>query len=213
MSSIKVVSGINLQNGGARNACFRQGDLDGACGIYAATTAAVATGQISREDAHSIWSTAPDGRTAFAKALLDFGPLVQDGIASAQLVSLIKGLDKYLAPPNQWKPSTLPIGRGKPSISAIISYIDTNDLPVIVGLDWEGKGAHWSVAIGYTCSQAGGPADYLLFIDPGFESSRVQLWNATLNLDPKPGPKPYFYQTQGHEQHDSYCQVSSVITF
>lgn len=81
--------------GGAKLA-FRQGDLDGACGPYAAMTAMLVVGLVSRQEAIDAWQTSPDRRTKFGKILKGISALAQDGTSSTQVIELIKGVEKIV---------------------------------------------------------------------------------------------------------------------
>lgn len=197
---------------------FRQGDLDGACGPYAAMTAMVAGGLISRQDAKDAWNQLPDGRTKFARAIKELPPLVQEGTDSAQLIELITSLETLTHGRVRSRPRVLvdvdelPL-KGRALLPRVAEALTTSDMPVILRLDWEMSDGdpHWVVAIGYEGSKRG-IADHLLVIDPGFDLAPVQLWNGVLSCRvAKRGPKPYLYWTGSHENNESPCQISEAI--
>lgn len=205
--------------GGAKLA-FRQGDLDGACGPYAAMTAMVAAGLISRQEAIDAWQYSPDRRTKFGKVLDGISALAQDGTDSAQVIELIKGVEKFVrgkitcTPWSSWPTEKHdPLVKGRSLIPLIRSALDDQDLPVILRLAWQGEGAHWVVAVGYA-SDPFGKSDSILVIDPGCDITRTQLWNAILSASPvKNGPKPYMYWSGTGADRDSCCQIEEAIFF
>jgi len=189
---IKLINTVNLYSGSGSGDVigFRQGDLDGACGIYSVVTAMVAGGIISREEAKNAWVTTPDGRTRLWHAIAHLPVLAQDGTDCDEQIILIKALDWYVNK-HKCNPQKL-VGTGIKLFPQVIKSID-NSCPVILAVEWQGGGAHAVVAVGYE-AQIDGQPDSLLIVDPGFKINKVQLWNAVLSCNAsKRGSKPYHY--------------------
>jgi len=204
---IKLIDNVNLFDGAGNVTGFRQGTLDGACGIYSVVTAMVAGGVISRDEAINAWSTKPDGRTRLANAIAHLSTLVQDGTDENDQIELIKALEWHIKKTKSCKPELLDLS-GKKLFPEIIDRID-RFIPVIIHLNWEGSGAHAAVVVGYEFKD--NDVYHLLTIDPGYNISSVQLWNAFLTCyRNKSGKKPYCYQVENF-QYNSQCQITKAV--
>jgi hypothetical protein len=203
---------------GGTELAFRQGDLDGACGPYAAMTALVAAGLLTRQEAIEIWAKSPDRRTNFARAIDGLPTLVQDGIGGDQLKKLIQGVLKQVRGKNIYtlrdslnEDAEVPVTIGRSLITLVKSALDDSEMPVILKLDWQGGGAHWVVVIGYEADEDGRVTHFLV-LDPGFEVTRTQIWNGLLSAQPtKRGPYPYPYWCGNAGKHDRYCLITRAI--
>lgn len=203
---------------GGTELAFRQGDLDGACGPYAAMTAMVAAGLLTRQEAIEIWTKSPDRRTKFAKAIDGPPALVKDGIDGDQLKELIQGaLKKVRGKTTYTLRDSLDEGEkdrgtiGRSLIHIVKSSLDDSEMPVILKLDWEGGDAHWVVAIGYQAEEDDRVAHFFV-LDPEFDATRTQIWNGLLSAQPtKPGPRPYPYWSGNTGKHYRQCQITRAI--
>lgn len=201
---------------GGTELAFRQGDLDGACGPYAAMTAMVAAGLLTRQQAIDLWAKSPDRRTKFARAIDGIPALVQDGIDGEQLIELIRAVEKKVHGKTTCTISDSlddedQVRIGRSLIPIVKSALDDSEMPVVLKLDWEGGGAHWVVAIGYEAEEDDSVAHFLV-LDPGFDVVRTQIWNGLLSAQPaKSGPKPYPYWCGNAGKHDRYCQITRAI--
>lgn len=203
---------------GGTELAFRQGDLDGAYGPYAAMTALVAAGLLTRQDAIEIWAKSPDRRTQFARAIDGLPALVQDEIDGDQLKDFIQAAVRQIRGKTTCTrrdshdddaEDRVPIGRSL--IPIVKSALDDSDMPVILKLDWAGGEAHWVVAIGYEAEDDDRVAHFLV-LDPGFDVARTQIWNGLLSAQPtKPGPKPYPFWSDNAGKHGRYCQITRAI--
>lgn len=201
---------------GGTELAFRQGDLDGACGPYAAMTAMVAAGLLSRQEAKKVWAEQPDQRTRFARAIDGIPALVQGGIDGDQLTEMIQAVVKLVHGKNSYhlQDSLDDEGRsaiGRSLIPIVKSALDHTEKPVVLKLDWAGGGAHWVVVVGYEADEDDRVTHFLV-LDPGFDVARTQLWNGLLSAQPtKRGPNPYPYWCGNAVKHDRYCQLTRAI--
>jgi hypothetical protein len=222
LKTVKIIKGFTVTNSkleGGNLMGFRQGNLDGACGSHAAMTAMVAVGAIDQKQAMTAWNDVPDGRTKLAKALKDKKPLFQDGTNCEEIITLINAVEHYVKGINTLKPYA---HNNKESFKKKNEVIGQNFLKVVVEkiklgvpsilwLDWNGGGAHWSVAIGYETDERN--ILNIIMIDPGAEMSRIQLWNAVLTYrSARIGGayrNRYFVAHDG--SRDSVCTVSNAV--
>lgn len=156
----------------------RQGDLDGACGPYCMFMALIALKLMSRDEAKNMDQL--DGRTRegrFRDALYAFGVLSSEGSDGSDLEWLTdyfkaKGL------------SANHIESGKDHIfESVTEAIDLGHFPII-GVSWQGGGAHWMLAVGYQGVEREDDMQltHLLCLDPGEETPRTSLWNSVLEI-------------------------------
>ena len=178
---------------GGTELAFRQGDLDGACGPYAAMTAMVAAGLLTRQEAKKVWAERPDRRTKFARAIDGIPAFVQGGIDGDQITELIRAVEKNVRGKttcilsDSLDDKNL-VMSSRSLIPIVKSALDNYEKPVILKLDWAGGGAHWVVAIGYE-AEDDDVVSHLLVLDPGFDISRTKIWNGLLSVPPKkPAP-------------------------
>lgn len=210
MNSIFVIPNLSLNSGGARAAGFRQGDLDGACGPYAVMTALVAAGLLTRQAVSDLYDESPDRRTAFAKAWKGIPALVQDGTHADHLAALVLGIAKTLKIEEKLSPKLLDTS-ARHLIAEVVERLQNTQMPIIVRLAWQGNGAHWAVVVGYSKSGFDDRPSHLLLLDPGHDSSRIQLWNAILSTVPRSGSKPYKYEVNDGIDDEKYCQVTDGV--
>ena len=152
--------------------------------------------------------------TAFGKAIIDFGTLVQEGLHEDHLVQLLSGLKKYPEFTSTEKSrmgnvNLTPLGAsGATVIKTFVDWITNHDMPAIIGLDWEGGGAHWVTAIGF--QSIGDAHEHLLVLDPGEGADQTTVWNGVLTYSPdKSGKRPYLYW--GRSGETRYCSVGGGL--
>ena len=205
----------DLLLGGAELA-FRQGDLDGVCGPYAAMTAMVAAGLLTRQEAKKVWAERPGRRTKFVRAIDGIPVFVQGGIDGDQLTELIRAVERTVRGKTTCILSDSldeknRVMSGRSLIPIVKSALDNYEKPVMLKLDWAGGGAHWVVAISYEVEDDE-VVSHILVLDPEFDISRTLIWNGLLSVCPtKPGPKPYPYWCGNAGKHDRYCQMTQAI--
>lgn len=193
---------------------LRQGDIDGACGIYSFMMALLAAGVLSRKRIEQIWRAQPKMSTAFGKAINDFGTLVQEGLHEEHLVQLLIGLKKYpeltsVEKCRMGKVNATPLGAsGTTMIKTIVDWVMNHDMPAIIELDWEGGGGHWVTAIGF--QSIGDDHEHLLVLDPGEGADQITVWNGVLTYCPdKSGKRPYLYW--GRSGETRHCSVGGGL--
>lgn len=191
---------------------FRQGDLDGACGIYALMSALVAGGALTRRDVLGIWDNTPDYRTKFGKSIVDIEALTQNGLDDREIIKIFNGIKSLKiferkATLRNFDAEIIDI-KGKETKLVIEDALGEN-MPCILRLDWEGGGAHWVTTIGRQSFI--GEVENFLTLDPGANYDKFTAWNGILRCTSKPGPRPYLYWGNGIEK--TYCSISMGLRF
>lgn len=192
---------------------LRQGDLDGACGPYCMVTALISLGLLSRAEAVNMdqW----DGRTRegrFRDALMAFGALTAEGTTGADLLWLTdffksKGLSAEFIS-----------GSKKQIFEQVTDSIEKGKLPVI-GVNWQGGGAHWLLAVGYQGIAQDKDDEpqltHLLCLDPGQEAPKTSLWNAVLAVFDEEGYSQHLGRMAsehwGLEGNETKCQLFGAV--
>jgi len=179
MSVIKVINKVLMGPEGPvsqlnEQVHLRQGDMDGACGPYALMMSLIINGVIDRNEAIHIGDV--DGRTRLGKFrdnLLLFGSLCHKGTFAGDLEWLGDCFkNKVTVDPYE--------GLSTKQLSATIKEYTDKDISVILGLHWQGGGGHWVVVVGY--EQVGEQLTKLLVLDPGYPPSKINMWNAVIDL-------------------------------
>jgi hypothetical protein len=157
---------------------LQQGDMDGACGPYSLMMCMMIVGAVSRYEAVGLHDM--DGRTKLGRLrdnLLAFGSLVKDGTTHEDLDWLTGTFENQNG--DVLEAHYIEENNTKDLSAQVSEYLD-DDLPVIVGIEWQGGGGHWAVAVGY--EYTGDHVKRLFLLDPGFPTSPLSYWNAVLDL-------------------------------
>jgi len=201
MSTIQVINQLSLKNNtvwcNRRNgkklqkAHKRQGDLDGACGAYSIVMTLIINGLLNGED---ITDYDYDGRFAvakIAKAITKQNGLYKDGLSIEDCDTIIRS--------NYSKYARTEVLREKNEklLPLIVAKIK-NDIPVIVRIDFKGKGSHWLVVVGFANDSEENLCK-LLCLDSGFESPKYALWNSVIDLEIRKGIYKYTYETNDNK--------------
>ena len=194
---------------------LRQGDLDGACGPYCMVTALISLGLLSRGEA--IHMDQWDGRTRegrFRDALLAFGALTVEGTTGGDLLWLTDffkstGLNAEFIS-----------GSKKQLFQQVTDAIEQGKLAV-VGVKWQGGGAHWLLAVGHqgVAQVKGQEAElqptHLLCLDPGQETPKTSLWNAVLAIFNEDGSSQHLGRMSsehwGLDGNETKCQLFGAV--
>ncbi|KVX03036.1 hypothetical protein [Shewanella frigidimarina] len=157
---------------------LRQGDVDGACGPYSLLMALITQNVLSREEVTDL--SEQDGRTRLGKFwnnLYAFDTMVRDGTFDHDLSWLSETFKNH--PNGKVFAKDLESSNTRGKVTEIAEAIDNGD-PVIVGLDWQGGGAHWAVAVGYEAFDE--QVTKIMLLDPGFSAPNISYWNAVLSV-------------------------------
>lgn len=173
----------------ANEVALRQGSLDGACGPYALMNALILGGHLSIKAVEKLWNDAPDGRTIFGRWNRAHPSLISAGTEVGQLRELLRGVKasvpkKGLSGLNLYDVAFPPGASNQQRLDAVASQIDANH-PVLLGLEWDSRGAHWAVAVGYQSyvRKVGGAHAHLLVVDSGRAAvPEICAWNATVGI-------------------------------
>ncbi len=192
---IKVVHGIYLRNQQVLTKdankrltpihC-RQGDLDGACAVYATIMCMLHIGYLSEEDLH-IYNL-PDKRTPKGKILhelMENNGLVRNGFSYIKLKKTIEELCGSDIMISRYNP------RKQDDIVEQVAYLIDNDITPIISIAWK-DGAHALLAVGYEYDDDNIITN-ILCLDPSAESPKVCAWNCYINVSKEIGNLPYRY--------------------
>lgn len=204
MKSFKVISRLALINGelmcmkpsrrSYQKAHFRQGDLDGACGVYSIAMVLNMIGVFESEELCS--DTEFDQRTAewkLIKALNENG-LYRNGLASDDISRILTTTySKFI--------TVDCIDKKHKLINHIQECLDL-DLPLVLGIQFNKSHGHWCVAVGYAVDE-NGRISHILTLDPGYDTPKCSFWNGIIDLDKEPYKKyGYRYYTANVERID-----------
>ena len=189
-----------------------QGDLDGACGPYALMMTLISLGAISKKEAVKIWGDPIDQRTKLAKAMKSLDTLLRTGTSSTDLIQLLGAIQHYFRSGHSklklvtYEETSL---KGKALVSYCVGKIKNSE-PVILGLDWRGKGAHWVTVIGYQENDEN-KIESLLVLDPSSPMRDTSAWNGVIDVfNVSAGKKPYTYWSDVYEER---CMIVDTIAF
>lgn len=164
----------------------RQGDLDGACAVYATIMCMLYIAYLAEDDLSLYIS--PDKRTAKGKILhelMENNGLLRNGFSYIRLKREIEnkcGCDIIVSrrsPKNQ------------DEIVVQIGDLIDKDIAPIISIEWVG-GAHALFAVGYETDDEETITN-ILCLDPGAESPKICAWNCYIDVSKVSGELPYKY--------------------
>ena len=159
---------------------IRQGEMDGACAVYALMMNLLILKTIRRnqlEDLFNKMKKSPEVERLFHE-FFDKHGLVRDGFHFKDVCGLTNRTfgDKVTAKYDD-KDSL----RGEKEIlDSIKNTLDSN-MPIILGIDFKGGGGHAVVAIGYESDDEG--LFNIFCMDPGYDIFPTSYWNMVISLD------------------------------
>lgn len=166
------------------SACYRQGDVDGACGVYSLLACLDLCGALTQHPSEAIEKF--DKRTRFGKALKSLGGndiLFKDGLDLDGIKKFIKA--GYSRPLATSEPD--PQKKRKNILKFTIEHIREGH-PTILGLN-NGELDHWVVAAGLELFND--HETKILLIDPSEAASHLCPWNNYLSIaNPRGGAVP-----------------------
>lgn len=197
---------------GSARVHLRQGELDGACGPYCMISALITLGLMDRDDVlenmHRWKGSSRNGR--FRDALYAFGVLNGEGTDGSDLLWLTE----------HYKSVGLKAchveGTKKQIFETVAGGIEMGDLP-IVGVQWQGGGAHWMLVVGYQGKESDEDFQltHLLCLDPGQEAPRASLWNAVLEVFDGEGASVNLGRMSsnfwGMDGNPTKCQIKDTV--
>jgi hypothetical protein len=206
----------------SKEIALRQGDLDGACGLYALMMALLATGVVKRKKIEDIWDGDFHGRTKFAEWVRIFDALVSKGTKTSDLLSLFEAFNRLLKTSKMQECRMIEIAPSKARktlateavFSSVRKHIDEYDTPALMILDWTRDHAHWIVAVGYQL----GPKQKntgkqlvanILTLDSSSSISSTCVWNGLLGRGYL-GDRKLRYLTED-DSRPTVCSVSTMI--
>lgn len=181
MKTIYLLPQLTIENSmlcvGESVVPLRQGDIDGACGPYSLLMALIIKEVISHEDVVELGSY--DGRTRFGMffdKLKLFGPMFREGSTYGEMEWLAKCFKNH--PKGKVSTEAYTSLNLRENLKQIAEELNS-DNPVIVGLQWNGGGGHWAVAIGY--EKVDETITKIFTLDPGYQYIPNTYWNAVIS--------------------------------
>lgn len=187
MRSIYIVDSLYLtdngvqaktQNGWFQKVHLRQGDLDGACAVYAALMVMIMIRAVKYADI-KFGGIEYDGRYSIEKLKREFfnargmhrngNCFYYDGVNDLYGI-LKRNYSRHVG-----------LEYCQETIFQKIKECIDNNLPVMIGKDYKGGVGHAVVAIGYE-ADAKGDMKKILCLDPGFPTPRFTYWNVVIDL-------------------------------
>lgn len=188
MKNIKIIDKIDISINGLVSTCkrwkkenvfLRQGDADGACGLYCTFMALIMCGIVKRNEIIGIKSGNDDRFREFLSAFDNFSPLIKECTTARQLSSSVKnnfGEDITFR-------TTQTVGI---ELLEKLKKELLNDNPMIIGVNWPKGGGHWVLAVGieYRILKNNEIAvDKIFLLDSLDEEPISSYWNKVILVD------------------------------
>lgn len=195
MNTIKIIEALLLnengvqcktRNGNSQNIHIRQGDLDGACAVYAAIMNLVLLGVISYKELEA----EGDKRfrlEKFKRELFEDKGMHRDGnhFYHEREENIKSIIERHYA-------KKVNITHVYENLVDEIHTAIENDNPVMISYSYSG-GAHALLAVGIELDKHDHPTK-LFCLDPGYPSPKFTYWNCVIDLE-KSKRKKYCLQT------------------
>ncbi|MCH5227942.1 MAG: C39 family peptidase [Muribaculaceae bacterium] len=175
-----TANGPCVYNRGYQPILKTQGNLDGACLAYSCMMVLEILNIVSERQLRDLENRVPKSpqiEKLFNEFFVKRG-LIREGLFLSDVGKKVENIFKnklrstYLSISEKLSPNNL--------IEEIKNTLD-NNLPVILGINYQTGGGHAVVAIGYEFDQEG---MYNIFcLDPGFGRNRTSYWNMVISLD------------------------------
>ena len=192
MNTIEIIDKIRFNHNGVEckdatgkwvKAHYRQGELDGACGVYSLTMALLILGYLSAEEV-SIENDTLDHRKTRDRFLSHF--YERQGLLRKGYSSRCLRRDICLLCPDLFVKRHDPEDIDK-TIEHIYEYL-SQDLPVIISTQFQ-DGGHLLVAVGAEINQDNDIVK-ILCLDPGSSSPKYSPWNCCITTEKNRGKYP-----------------------
>lgn len=196
MKTIKVIDALHLTDAGVqgktRNGWYQkvhlqQGDLDGACAVYAALMVLIMIRAIKYADIR-FGGIQYDGRYSIERLKREFFNL--RGMHRQGNYFYLDGTNDLLGILKRNYSKHIEVQHCADSILDEIEKCIDNNLPVMLGKDYKGGVGHAVVAIGYE-KDAAGVLRKILCLDPGYPTPRFTYWNLVIDLTEYKGTYKY----------------------
>ncbi|MBF0695018.1 MAG: hypothetical protein IR153_08175 [Flavobacterium sp.] len=215
MRTIKIIDALHLNedsvnakttNGRYQTVHLRQGDLDGACAVYATMMILIMIKAAKYKDI-SVDAVTGDKRKSIErlkKELLESKGLHRDGnyFFSEEFDNiqdmLKRSYSKYVTSVHI-KDDVVP---------AIVSEIE-NDNPVLISYKAEGGGAHALVAIGIEVDEKTNQVSKIFCLDPGYAAPKFTYWNSVIDLTEYKGK--YNHRNFTETGYCTYIKLEDIL--
>lgn len=171
--------GCCIYNRGFFPVHIRQGDIDGACSIYALMMNLLILKTIRRrklDDLYNKIKTSPEIEPLFHEFFEKHG-LVRDGFYFADLERLIKkSFGKVVTAKNYDEDSE----EAKDGFVGLIQKSIDSNQPIMLAIAFQGGEGHAVLAIGYEFDEEG--LFNIFCLDPGYDCKPVSYWNMVISL-------------------------------
>lgn len=188
MKTIKIIDKIDINEDGLvalddlnkipQKIFLKQGDADGACGLYCTFMALLVCGVTTRENLLELNLNESGFSSSFMNSFKKFSPLFKEGTTTFDLSKAIKKNFKedIAFTPKEEKNSNL---------IDILKEELLNDNPMIIGVMFPSGLGHWVLAIGmeYTVSSNGNiNVNKIFVLDPSGNEPRYSYWNQVISV-------------------------------
>lgn len=153
---------------------FLQGDMDGACSVYSLMMDLILIRTINRSDV--VFRKNTDGRKSKGRLLhefLDKHGLIATGFKFDEVKSLLQSSFLKVVTSEYIDEDNI-LGRIKTSID--------DDMPIIIGIDFNKDNGHALVAIGYDIDEDSNISE-IYCLDPDQPKTNIGYWNAVIKVN------------------------------
>lgn len=171
--------GCSIKNRSYQPVHIRQGDIDGACAVYALMMNLLILRTIHRRQLDDVFNrikTSPEVERLFHE-LFDKHGLVRGGLLFEDLERMTNRAFGMVVTATSYDEDCEAAEDG--FIEQIHQTLDL-DRPIILGIDFKGGGGHAVLAIGYERDAEG--LFNIFCLDPGYDCKPTSYWNMVISL-------------------------------
>lgn len=184
---IKIIEGLFLTKNGCciKNRTdnlihIKQGDLDGACSIYALMMYLLILKVIKRNQLNDLYNDIKKSSEveSLFHEFFDKHGLVREGFYFSQLKRMLNKASVESIVASSFDESSEEY-KNDGFINQIQNTLDI-DTPIMIGIDYKGGGGHAVLAIGYETDKDG--LLNIFCLDPGYDCNPTSYWNMVITL-------------------------------